>query len=132
MKRLLKYHGLTILWALIIFVLCSVKFGDSLTHEPMFFPGFDKLVHCGLLFVLVTFWCNGIIRQQNTGPVTYKYAAIVIVLSIAYGGLIEILQLTIFTWRSGEWSDFFADCVGACMGIFCVLVTGKAISHEKN
>jgi VanZ family protein len=132
MKPILKYHRLAILWALFIFVMCSIKIGDNITHQPMFFPGFDKLVHSGFFFVLVVFWCNGIIRQQNTRPLSYKSAAIVTVISILYGGLIELLQLTIFTWRSGEWPDLFADTVGACMGIFSILIIDRAIKYESN
>jgi hypothetical protein len=75
----LKYHRLTILWALFIFVMCSIKIGDNITHQPLFFPGFDKLVHCGFFFLLVIFWCNGIVRQQNARPISYKSAAIVTV-----------------------------------------------------
>lgn len=131
MRSSLKYHRLTILWALFILLLCSVKIGDNVTQQPMFFPGFDKLVHCGFFFVLVVFWCNGIIRKQNTRLVSYKDAATVTIISILYGGLIELLQLTVFTWRSADWSDFFADGVGACMGIFCVLITERAIHHEQ-
>lgn len=132
MKNVLKYQRLTILWALFIFLMCSVKIGDEVAHEPMFFPGFDKLVHCGFFFMLVILWCNGIIRQQNTRPLSYKSAAIVTVFAILFGGLIELLQLTIFTWRSGEWSDLFADTVGVGMGIFSVMITDRAINYENS
>jgi VanZ family protein len=112
--------------------MCSIKIGDNITHEPLFFPGFDKVVHSGFFFLLVIFWCNGIIRQQNTGLISYKTAAIVTFISILFGGLIELLQLTIFTWRSGEWPDLFADATGACMGILAVLIIDRAKNHEKN
>lgn len=132
MKVRLKYHRLTILWALFIFLMCSIKISDNVTHEPLFFPGFDKLVHSGFFFVLVIFWCNGIIRQQNTRSISYKSAAIVTGFSILFGALIEVLQLTIFTWRSGEWPDLFADTIGVCMGIFSILITDRAINYESN
>ena len=34
-------------------------------------------------------------------------------LSVAYGGIIELLQNYFFTFRSGEWLDFVADILGA-------------------
>jgi VanZ family protein len=132
MKGHLKYQRLTILWALFIFVLCTIKIGDSVTHQPIFFPGFDKMVHCGFFLVLVTFWSTGVLRQQNARILSYKTVAMITVLSILYGALIEVLQLTIFTWRSGEWADLFADTIGACMGIFAVIITCRAINYEKN
>lgn len=128
----LKYHRLTVLWALFIFIMCSIKIGDNVTHLPLFFPGFDKLAHCGFFFVLVVFWCNGIIRQQNIKVISYKSAAIITLIAILYGGSIELLQLTIFTWRSGEWSDFFADSLGASMGIFSAMIIDRAINYETN
>ena len=127
-----KYQRPTILWALFVLAMCSIKIGDNVTHEPIFFPGFDKLVHCGFFFLLVILWCNGIIRQQNGRPISYKTAAIVTFISILFGGLIELLQLTIFTWRSGEWPDLFADAVGACMGFLGVMIIDGAKNYEKN
>ena len=131
MKGALKYQKLTILWAFFIFIMCSINMG-GVSKAPMFFPGFDKLVHCGFFFVLVVLWSNGIIRQQNIKFLTYKSAAVILVWCLVYGGLIEILQLTVFTWRSGEWGDLFADMVGAGMAAFGILVIERALGHEKS
>lgn len=112
--------------------MCTIKISDNITHEPMFFPGFDKLAHSGFFFVLIVFWCNGIIRQQNGRLLSYKSAAMVTIAALLFGGLIELLQLTIFTWRSGEWSDLFSDSVGACMGIFGTMIIDRASNYEKS
>jgi hypothetical protein len=40
--------------------------------------------------------------------------------------------LYIFTWRSGEWNDLFADSVGAGMATFSTLLLATALSDEKN
>jgi VanZ family protein len=52
-------------------------------------------------------------------------------LTIGYGGIIELLQHYLFTWRSGEWADLFADAVGAFMGLFSFLVIFKALNYVK-
>lgn len=130
MKAILKYHGLTILWALFIFVICSVNL-SSASDSPMFFPGFDKLTHTGLFFTLVVLFCNGIIRQQKRPTFTYKQIIVVVLAAVFFGGVIEILQLTIFTWRSAEWNDLFCDVLGICMGIFAVVLTLSAVGNEK-
>lgn len=130
MKLFLKYHGLTILWALFVFIMCSADLGD-VGDSPMFFAGFDKLTHTGFFFTLTVLSCNGIIRQQKPRPFSYKQAVLVTMVAIFFGGLIEILQLTIFTWRSADWSDMFADTLGTCMGIFSVMVTIGAIGYGK-
>ena len=130
MNTLLKNQRLTILWALFILILCNVDLG-SVGESNLFFPGFDKLVHCGLFFVFVVLCVNGFIRQQLNRALAYKQALMITLVAIAFGALIELLQLTIFTWRSGNWADLFADTVGACMGIFSVLITINATEHVK-
>ena len=130
MKVLFKYYGPAILWALFIFIMCTIKLG-KVTESPMFFPGFDKLVHCGFFFVLVVFYCNGLIRKLLPLPLSYKWVITVTIIAIIYGGIIELLQLTIFTWRSGEWNDLFADAVGASMGAFSIIITVNALRYVK-
>lgn len=130
MKLFFKYQRLTILWALFVFIMCNANFG-SVGKSHWFFPGFDKLVHCGFFFMVVVLGCNGFVRKQKGGKLSYKSAGIITMIAILYGGLIELLQLTIFIWRSGEWNDLFADAVGACMGIFSILVTIEAVKHDE-
>jgi VanZ family protein len=130
MNAVLKNQRLTLLWALFIFILCNIQFG-SVGKSSLFFPGFDKLAHCGLFFVLVVFISNAFIRQNLNERLTYKNAFFITLIAIAYGGLIEIVQLTLFSWRTGDWDDLFADTVGACMAIFSILITINATEHVK-
>ena len=88
-------------------------------------------MHCGFFFVFVVLCVNGYIRQQTNSRIAYKPLLLIMLMAIAFGGAIEILQLTIFTWRSAEWADLFADTVGAGMGLFSTLVTSYAISDVK-
>ena len=127
MTPALKYYGPAILWALFILVMCSMKTSGL----PAIFPGFDKLTHCGLFFVLVVFANNGFIRQQSEMHISFLLIVIITVFAVLYGGLIELLQLWFFTWRSAEWDDLFADVVGASMGAFSVILTINAISYAK-
>jgi VanZ family protein len=130
MKLFLKYHGPATLWALFILYICSADLG-SVDKAPMFFAGFDKLTHCGLFFTFTVLLCFGIIKQQRPRPFTYTKAIVVLAASIFYGGVIEILQLEFFTWRTADWNDMFCDVLGACMGIFGVMLTVWAIGNEK-
>jgi len=131
MLPVLKYHKLTILWALFILFICAVNLGH-VGRSSFFFTGFDKVTHCGLFFVLVIFSCNGTIRQQKLKILPYKSAIILTAAAIVYGGLIELLQRTMFTWRSGEWGDFLSDAIGAGMAAFSILIIQRALGHEKN
>lgn len=130
MRAVVKYYWPAILWALFILTMCSIKLGD-VSHSSLFFPGFDKLVHCGFFFVMIVFMSAGYIRQQSLHSLPYKILLLILVIAIAYGGLIEILQAYIFTWRSGEWNDLFADTIGALMAAFSIFITVKALSYDK-
>lgn len=130
MNRRLKYQGLTILWALFVLILCSMKMG-KVEDSPLFFPGFDKLVHCGFYVVFTIFYCYGLIRQHNYTTFPFKYAILIFIVAVAYGGAIELLQAYVFTWRDGGWDDLFADAVGAGMGLFGVLITSLAFNYGK-
>jgi VanZ family protein len=131
MKQLFKYQRPAVWWALFIFVMCSISFG-SVAKSHLFFAGFDKLVHCGLFFVFSAFAGSGLIRQYGTRRFTLASGIKVFCFAILYGGLIELVQLYIFTWRSGEWADLFADAVGAGMGVFGILVTLYASANAKD
>ncbi|MGZ3874815.1 MAG: VanZ family protein [Mucilaginibacter sp.] len=110
--------------------MCSVKLG-KVSDSPLFFAGFDKLVHCGFFFVMVVFNAAGYIRQQAARMLSIGVLLLITTAAIAYGGLIELLQTYVFTWRNGDWSDLFADIIGALMGGFSILVTVKAMSYDK-
>ena len=131
MKAALKYYWPAILWALFVFIMCSIKLNE-VSGSPMFFPGFDKLVHCGFFFLVLVFPTIGYIRQQQAYDLPYKALLLFIVIAIAYGALIELLQRYVFTWRDGGWDDLFADCVGTGMGAFAIMITVKAMRYEKN
>ena len=130
MNSFLKYYGLTLLWALFIFIMCTINLG-SVSESPMFFTGFDKLVHSGFIFVLVVLWFDGFTRQQSPRLISYKRLAVILMVAIAYGGIIELLQWKVFTWRDGDWADFFSDAIGGSMGAFSIIVTANALSNEK-
>jgi VanZ family protein len=130
MKATLKYYGPATLWALFILIICAVNLG-GVSESPMFFAGFDKLTHTGLFFTFTVLYCNAFIRQQRPLSFPYKQLAVVTIVAIFYGGLIEILQLKVFTWRSADWNDLFCDVLGICMGVFGVMLTIGAIGNEK-
>jgi VanZ family protein len=130
MKTFFKYQRLTILWALFIFIMCNADFG-GVGKSHLFFPGFDKLVHCGFFFMFVVLSCNGYIRKNGANNLWFIPTFTIAMLAVLYGGIIELLQLWVFTWRGAEWADLFADIIGTGMGIFSILVAIGAIKYEK-
>lgn len=101
----------------------------SVGESHLFFPGFDKLVHCGLFFVFTVLAANAHIRSKSN--ISISTGLLLFIMAVAFGGLIELLQLYVFTWRDGDWSDLFADSVGAGMATFCILVINSASNYDQ-
>ncbi|WP_462264062.1 VanZ family protein [Mucilaginibacter sp.] len=129
MLIILKHQKLTLLWTLFVLIICNISIGNIEHTGSMFFPGFDKLVHCGLFFVFTVLLATG--RLRRTGVLNFAYMIAAVAAGTAFGGFVEILQLWVFTWRDGNWADLFADFVGASMAGFCILVTLASSKYEK-
>ncbi|MGZ3836789.1 MAG: VanZ family protein, partial [Mucilaginibacter sp.] len=83
MKPVIRYYWPAILWALFILIMCSVKLG-KVSDSPLFFAGFDKLVHCGFFFVMVVFNAAGYIRQQAARMLSIGVLLLITTAAIAY------------------------------------------------
>jgi len=131
MFKSLRYQYLSILWAIFVVILCEMPPLGTDNVGITFFEGFDKLAHTGFFFVLTVFLFYGKIRQQAS----YSYRPITILkilgITLFLGAGIEILQLEIFTYRSAEWWDLFADMTGVGMGIFSYIFLHRVRFNEK-
>ncbi len=128
MLQTLKYQLPAILWAVFVFILCDIP-PSSFNKVPSF-AGMDKLVHTGFFFVLTVFLFFGHIRQQKS----YSYRIVtvlkIILVTATFGAGIEYLQLKVFTYRSADWWDFFADMTGVGMGIFSYVLLHRTKTNE--
>ena len=129
MLTTLKHQYLAIIWAVLVLILCDMPING--TGDLPLFEGFDKLVHLGFFFVLTVLLFYGKIRQQ----LSYSYRIItilkILLVTVILGGGIELLQLTVFTYRSAEWWDFFCDMTGVVMGIFSYILLHRFRFNEK-
>ena len=97
----------------------------SLTNAETFrkvqinsFPNFDKVVHFGMYFVLMTV----IIiehRKNLNNPLNLFLLALI---PLSYGILMEILQLTLTSTRSGDFYDALADAAGVLASVLLWLI----------
>lgn len=115
-KLLLKYSLLAaILWTIIIFVLCCTPGRFIPTTSWLELLSFDKFVHASIFFVLTSFWLTHFFKMNNLSV----FSMIFIILGcVAYGGLLEIMQATVFSQRSGDWLDFIANTFGCLIGLW--------------
>jgi VanZ family protein len=131
MLKSLQYQYLSILWAIFVVILCEMPPLGADKPGFSFFEGFDKLAHTGFFFVFTVFLFYGKIRQQSS--ISYRPLTIMKILGITLflGAGIEILQLEVFTYRSAEWWDLFADMTGVGMGIFSYIFLHRVRFNEK-
>jgi len=109
-----------VLWLLII-ALLSLMPGNELPRIPLF-AGADKLVHA----VMYAGFAVLLIRPLLQIKFVYPYL-LAVVMSLVIGGVIEIIQESLASGRSGSWFDFWANLGGALLGIlfFRIAVAGK-------
>ena len=129
MINTLKHQYLAIIWAVLVLILCDIPVSSS--GKLPLFDGFDKLVHTGFFFVLTVLLFYGKIRQQLS--YSYRFITIlkILLITVILGGGIELLQLTVFTYRSAEWWDFICDMIGVGMGIFSYIFLHRFRFNEK-
>lgn len=117
MERLTRNSYPGILCGIIILILTGLP-GSLLPHaKPIL--GLDKVVHF-LMYAGFAFTCVwGYRKQFVSRDLAYKKRAMLVtlIISIAYGGLTELMQEYFVPLRTGDWMDFLADSIGAMVGI---------------
>jgi len=115
MKFILKYALVfAIVWTLVIFGLCSTPGKYVPSAHWLDLLSFDKLVHAGMFFILASLWFACFITNKRINPTVIS---LILVACIAYGGLLEIMQATMFSQRSGDWFDFIANSTGCLLAL---------------
>lgn len=130
MINTLRHQYLAIIWASIVLILCDMPMDDGPGELPLF-EGFDKLVHTGFFFVFTVLLFYGKIRQQKSYQYNIVTVIKILIVTILLGGGIELLQWKVFTYRSADWWDLFADMTGVGMGIFSYIVLHRSRGNES-
>lgn len=126
----MKFFIWSILWAIIVLLLTCLPINDTAEKVPSF-QGMDKLVHTGFFFVFSVLLCFGYAGKSKSRQAQAGTFFKVLLISILFGLLTEFLQYKFFTYRSGDWWDFFADTVGTGMGLFSYLVLHRDYANAK-
>ena len=116
----MKHYIWAVLWAVVVVVLCSLP--ATATDDVPNFPGLDKLVHTGFFFVFTVLLYYGAIRRAGTFRPSWRISIKVVIFSCLFALFTEYLQWKVFTYRSAEAWDLFADAVGTGMGVFAYLL----------
>lgn len=116
------YTRWSFLWALVILILCGIP-GRDIPHISFLeLLSFDKFVHAGIFYVLVLLAIRGLKLQYRFAKLQRRPERYAVPTAILYGGLLEIMQGTLFSERSADVFDFIAN------GFGCILAW---ISYSK-
>ena len=106
-----------ILCGIVILILTGIPGSVFPRVKPVL--GVDKVVHV-IMYATFAFLCIWGYRSQYIAKdKTQRIKALVltVIISIAYGGLTEIIQEHLVPTRTGDWFDFLADSIGTLLGI---------------
>lgn len=120
MKHFLIYHGITIFWAILIFVFSSIS---SLSSPDLGISLQDKWTH------LVEFGIFGFLLQRSFVLICgnrFRSYFFTFIIGVVYGALDEIHQLFV-DGREADIIDFYADTIG----IFVSLVLYYIMKQRK-
>jgi VanZ family protein len=104
---------------LILVILSLIKIpahNFGVTHQ-------DKWQHCFAYFVLSISWLIVFYKK--------KKKLVVVVCCILLGVIIEILQNTLTSYRTGDYHDVIANSLGVLLGLFVVNKIGTKIEVKK-
>ena len=109
----------SIIWSIIIVVVCSDQPVEAGLLDWMHFSHLDKIGHFGLYFILCITLLFGFYKFSTSDDSPIRSQIIIAVLiSILYGIGIEILQASCFETRQFELLDILANSIGAIVGAF--------------
>ena len=81
--------------------------------------GMDKVVHV-IMYATFAFLCIWGYRSQYASKNKsnrIKALSLTAIISIAYGGLTELIQEYLVKTRTGDWVDFLGDVIGVVLGL---------------
>lgn len=117
MIKFIKQHINSFLWALIILILCGAPSSEFPSMGFLNVPHLDKVVHFGLYVVFTLLILSETNTKRILGGLDRKAIIISLFISIAYGLLIELMQLLVFESRGAEFWDFVANTIGAISAV---------------
>ena len=113
MSSFLKYNLLSILWALLILVLCLMPGKDLPSVDIV---DFDKIVHFGVYVVLALAMYYGWKKQSSFAVLHHNTILKILIITSTYGFAVEIMQELFTSDRHFDIFDALANSTGAVAG----------------
>lgn len=125
MNSFWKYNLLSILWAVLILVLCLMPGKDLPSFSIL---EFDKVIHFFIYILLVLMMYYGW-KKQNSFPTLHQYTLVkILFITSVYGFLVELLQAFFTADRHFDLFDALANSGGAVAGTLLSMYFKKYIA----
>lgn len=105
-------------WAISILFLSSIPSDELPDFSFWNLIGIDKLAHVFMYGIFAFLISRAYAIQSSNSAISFNSGKIAATISIIYGGLIEVWQEYILTYRYGEWLDFLFNVLGTFLGIW--------------
>jgi VanZ family protein len=107
-----------LLWALLIFILCSIPGKDIPSSDWMHLVALDKWVHFGMFAVLVVLMLHASRTLLPGGEWKPKHKWVLFFIAVVYGAFTEMYQHLALEDRYADVYDFLANTLGAIVGVW--------------
>lgn len=117
-------------WAILVLCLYAIPGREirSITFWDLFAA--DKLAHILVFMLFVTILRVGLRRQARFPFAVHRASWIAVGFAIVYGGVLEFMQGILFSERTADIMDFFANTMGALLGLLLFrMIYGKDLSR---
>ncbi|MDZ4823147.1 MAG: VanZ family protein [Flavobacteriales bacterium] len=104
-------------WALLILAMHSIPGFDLAYRDPWQLLRIDKLAHAGMFAAFVAMLMVAFRKQDRYSGIRIHAQKISVLISISYGGLLELYQGQLFVERTSDLHDFAANTIGAFLGL---------------
>ncbi len=121
MKTILRRYPLTILLALVIWVVCLIPVPETPLNEISFIDKWTHFVMYAVLTLVLLYEHRKALRSNvNAATAGHKKSnsgsAWLLLLPISQGCLVELAQAYLTTCRSGDWFDALCNTLGVLIG----------------
>ncbi|MBT8327430.1 MAG: VanZ family protein [Bacteroidia bacterium] len=125
---LTKAHIPAIAWTLFIATSCLLPASvfEDFTFDSLF--ELDKLIHLILFFTFFVLWALAINQRVK---ITFNEKIILLIISILYGIMIELIQSLTHHGRSYELGDVIANTIGSVIGVITIGILIKKLPLIK-
>ena len=115
---MMRYFWPAYLWGIIVLFLTGLP-GNDFPSLPSYWEKYqpDKIVHMGMFGLLFLLLAAGSYYKGGKLAISKKLIYIYLFITIALGGITELLQKWVFIGRSCDIMDFLADTVGIILAL---------------